>query len=74
MPSSLLGVVGIILGYAGIGLTLIGVAWTAHAQGKALANPNQQASIGRQLQYTSWVWFVAGFVFLGLAIYLVFKL
>ena len=34
MPSGLLGVVGIILGYAGIGLTLIGVAWTHTPKGR----------------------------------------
>lgn len=74
MPSGLLGVVGIILGYAGIALTLIGIAWATHAQGRALANPNQQARIGRQLQSASWVWFAAGAVFLFLAVYLSLKL
>ena len=74
MASNLLGVAGIILTFVGIGLTLLAVGWTAHSQGQALANPNQQGNIGRRLQSVSWVWFVAGWVFVGIALYLVSEL
>ena len=74
MPNNLLGIVGIILSYVAIGITLIAAGWTVYGQGTAMTNPDRQAAIGRQLQRASWVWVVAGLVFLGMALYLVFKL
>lgn len=74
MREAVLGVVGIILTYVGVGLTLVGVGWGIHWQGKALANPEKQAHIGRQMQCWSWVWAIAGLFFLGIAVYLWIKL
>jgi hypothetical protein len=68
MPSSILGITGIILTYVGIGTTLVGVAWTVHSQGIVLENPAQQTRIGRQLRRISWLWFSAGILFLGIAL------
>jgi len=74
MQEAILGVVGIILAYLGIGLTLVGIGWGIHWQGRALANPDESAHIGRQMRCWSWLWAIAGFIFLGMAVYLWIKL
>ena len=61
--SDLLGVQGIILAYMGIGLGLIGTAWSA--------GPSVTSCRRRIAQ---WAFLVAGFLFVGTSLYFFIKM
>lgn len=74
MAESLHWVTGMIVAFMGIALTLLGVGWNAFYQGKALEKPEEQIKIGKKLRRCSWAWTVAGFIYIGIVLYILIRL
>lgn len=52
---------------------LASIGWATHCQGKALAKPKEQTSVGRNSRgYLGWA--IPGFLYVGIALFLVIQL